>query len=64
MLRKTIRFILLLAGIIVSFYGAMDDNEPVTVIGALLLVLSLIFNVLFPIKKQRREVNKRRKTQN
>jgi hypothetical protein len=63
--RKAVRLILWVAGIVVSLYGAVYDEEPVTAAGALLLVLALMFNIFFASKKTHyREMDNKRATKN
>jgi hypothetical protein len=49
---KTIRIVILLAGIAVAIAGATKDWEPLTLMGSLLVVVALLVPVLFRTTKK------------
>jgi len=44
-MKRKIRIILMVIGLIIGLYGALSDYEPVTLIGALLIVVGLMFPI-------------------
>ena len=51
-MKRAIRIIILIIGALISMYGALKDYEPVTLIGAFLIVVGLMFTAWFNFSKK------------
>jgi hypothetical protein len=49
---KATRYTVLVIGIVMSLYGGLNDIEPVTIIGVLLAVIAVMYNLILKAFKK------------
>jgi hypothetical protein len=49
---KAIRYTILVIGIVMGLYGGLNDIEPVTIIGVLLAVIAVMYNLILKAFKK------------
>ncbi len=51
-MKKVIRYTMLIIGIVISLYGGLNDIEPITIIGVLLAVIAVMYNLILKAFKR------------
>ncbi len=57
-MQKAIRYVLLFTGLGLAFYGALKDIDSLTIPGAFLIVVALMFNIIInAVKPKNKKAN-------